>query len=157
MEGMQRWDIDAYRRLPDCLPAQVEGLAEGAILRLAILHHIENRDGLGRAIVFSADYRHERFEYRSPGDRDAWAYGTVRLEDTDDFEPARIAFSQYHGLATLLGPAISGKVKIGSPIALMETATSISATYENEPPNNPNRPLGSLVRRLIGNFKAFAR
>ena len=110
MEGMQRWDIDAYRRLPDCLPAQVEGLAEGAILRLAVLHHIETRDGFGRAVVFSADYRHERFEYRSPGDRDAWSYGTVRLEDTDDFEPARIAFSQYHGLATLLGPAISGKV-----------------------------------------------
>jgi len=153
MEGMQRWDIDAYRRLPDCLPAQVEGLAEGAILRLAILHHIETHDGFGRAVVFSADYRHERLEYRSPGDRDAWAYGTVRLEDTDDFEPARIAFSQYHGMATLLGSAISGKVKIVSPNALMETATGVSATHEDQPPNNPNRPLGSLVRRLIGNFK----
>lgn len=157
MESMQRWDIDAYRRLPDCLPAQVEGLAEGAILRLAILHHIENRDGLGRAIVFSADYRHERFEYRSPGDRDAWAYGTVRLEDTDDFEPARIAFSQYHGLATLLGPAISGKVKIVSPNASRETAISLSGAQENQTPSIPNKPLGSLIRRLIGNFKDFAR
>lgn len=156
MESMQRWDIDAYRRLPDCLPAQVEGLAEGAILRLAILHHIENRDGLGRAIVFSADYRHERFEYRSPGDRDAWAYGTVRLEDTDDFEPARIAFSQYHGMATLLGPAISGKVKIVSPNASRETAIGRSETHENQLPSKQNKPSGSLVWRLINYFKVLA-
>lgn len=156
MEGMQRWDIDAYRRLPDCLPAQVEGLAEGAILRLAILHHIDTRDGLGRAVVFSADYRHERFEYRSLGDRDAWAYGTVRVEHTDDFEPARIAFSQYHGMATLLGPAISGKIKIVSPNASRETAIGISGTHENQLPSKQNKPSGSLVWRLINYFKVLA-
>ena len=67
----------------------------------------------GRAL-FPVEYVHRELTYLLPGQRNAVAYGQARLDETGQFEDARILFSRPHRTATLRGLVLEGHVKEGT-------------------------------------------
>ena len=106
---MSSMDSQYFRELPPFtsdIAAVIESEAE---LLLLLLEHID----IGKSVIFPVQYKHRELIFRSPGKKDAVAFGVARLEHSGEFRDVRILFSRVHETATLKGLALEGQVKLG--------------------------------------------
>jgi hypothetical protein len=67
-------------------------------------------EGFGQ--FYQVEYTHRELAYRTPGGKDAVAYGKARFNESGEFQDVRILFSRPNSTATLRGLAQEGRVKI---------------------------------------------
>lgn len=103
-------DSAYFDSLPPLQPDFFRTLAPGKEIRLFLLERFE----AGGSAVFPVRYVHKELTYRTPGNKDAAAYGTARLEDDGTPHEVRILFSQYHRTASMKGLELEGPVKLGA-------------------------------------------
>lgn len=101
-------DSDYFHDLPPFTVARAERLTEGEVVPLLLLEHVPT----GGGVIFQVSYVHTEVSFRSPGRKDAVAFGRARLFDQDDLTQVRILFSQPRETATLRGLTLEGEVKI---------------------------------------------
>ena len=85
-------------------------LSAGSSLPLLLLEYVPT----GAGVIFAVEYIHRELTYRTPGQKDAVAFGKARLTDgTDQYQDVRIIFSRPNKTATLRGLVLEGQVKAG--------------------------------------------
>ena len=102
-------DSELFRDLPPFTVSQAERLVAGQALNLLLLEYVPT----GGGVIFSVSYVHKELTFRSPGKKDAVAFGTASLSDHDSRTEVRILFSQARETATLRGLSLEGQVKLG--------------------------------------------
>jgi hypothetical protein len=109
-------DSETFRDLSPLLVKDVAQLPSQAVLNLGLLEVLSE---VG-AVLFRVTYTHRELVYRSPGQRDAVAFGSAALDDDGQVREVRILFSQVHDTATMRGLTLEGHVKpIGANPALI--------------------------------------
>ncbi|MGJ4804445.1 hypothetical protein [Luteimonas sp. SDU82] len=96
-----------FEDLPPLLVAEFERMAPGEERSLLLLEYFE----AGGSATFPVRYVHRELAFRTPGQKDAVAFGTAMLEGDDQPREARILFSQYYQTATIRGLGLEGPVK----------------------------------------------
>lgn len=96
-----------FEDLPPLLVAEFQRMVPGEARSLLLLEHFE----AGGSATFPVRYVHRELAFRTPGQKDAVAFGTAMLEGEDQPREARILFSQYRQTATIRGLALEGPVK----------------------------------------------
>ena len=104
-------DSEYFHALPPFTSDIVADLGAGQELSLFLLEHVPS----GGGVIFPVQYIHRELIYRTPGQRDAVAFGTARLVDGGEFRDARILFSRPNQTATLRGLTLEGQVKFARP------------------------------------------
>lgn len=106
----------------ELLPITSRELAElkaGDSLALVLLEYVST----GGRVLFRVQYIHRELTYRTPGQKDAVAFGTARLEDGGkEYREVRILFSQPNQTATMRGLTLEGKVKRVSAATFVKEA-----------------------------------
>lgn len=102
-------DSEYFRDLPPFTVSQAERLAAGQVVNLLLLEYVPT----GGGVIFPVSYVHKELTFRSPGRKDAVAFGTASLSDHDGSTQVRILFSQALETATLRGLPLEGQVKLG--------------------------------------------
>lgn len=102
-------DSEYFRELPSLTSEAVSKLPADRELALVMLHHTDE----GAGILFSVRYRHRELTYRSPGQKDAVAFGVAQLEGSSEFRDVRILFSKPNATASMRGLTLEGQVKEG--------------------------------------------
>lgn len=101
-------DREMFDALPPLQAEDFVRLPAGSRVSLYLLEHIE----LGKSVVFAVEYVHRELIYRSPGQKDAVAFGEGRLVDgAASSTDVRILFSRFQRTATLRGLKLEGQVK----------------------------------------------
>jgi hypothetical protein len=98
-----------FDRLPALTSDQFAPLTPGETIHLLLKTYTDQ----GTPIFYEVDYTHRELTYRTPGNKDAAAYGQARLDASDGFRDVRILFSRPHRTAALRGLALDGNVKEG--------------------------------------------
>ena len=101
--------LDHFRDLPPLLVEDFIDIRPGGTVSLLLLEYLPS----GGGVMFPVEFIRGELEYRTPGTKDAVLHGKARLSDSnDDFQAARILFSQYHKTAELKGLVLEGGVKL---------------------------------------------
>jgi hypothetical protein len=103
---------DDFDAMPGLEAVAFRDLAEGTVIRLLTVEYVRSDEVPAPAIIFDVEYVHTRFEYRTPGEKDAVAYGKARVHDSARFQDVRIFFSKPSGTASIRGLAVGGQVKL---------------------------------------------
>lgn len=103
-------ESEYFHSLPPFTVARAEALVAGQALPLLLLEYVPT----GGGVIFPLSYIHRELVFRTPGRKDAVAFGTARFFYQDDFTEVRILFSQLRETAALRGLSMEGNVKIGS-------------------------------------------
>ncbi len=101
-----------FDRLPALTSDMFISVPSGKTLSLILKVYTEPQ---GFPLFYPVEYTHRELAYRSPGQKDAVAYGKARF-DTDTSSEARdvrILFSGFHSTAALRGLSLVGNVKAG--------------------------------------------
>lgn len=103
-------DSDYFHNLWPLTSDEVAEMKPGQTLSLVLLEYVPT----GGGVLFPVHYIHRELIYRTPGQKDAVAFGTARLEDGDDeYREVRILFSRPHKTAAMRGLTLEGQVKVG--------------------------------------------
>ena len=94
-----------FERLPALASDEFVSLQPGEKLCLVLKDHMQG--------FCSVEYVHQELTYRTPGQKDAVAYGRARFGNTGDLQEVRILFSRPNRTATLRGGPLDGHVKEG--------------------------------------------
>lgn len=109
MERITLTDEQLEERHFDRLPALTSdvfvSLRPGDKMRLVLKDHMRG--------LTAIEYVHQELTYRTPGQKDAVAYGKARFGSREDLEEVRILFSRPNLTATLRSGPIDGHVKEG--------------------------------------------
>ncbi|MGV8922677.1 MAG: hypothetical protein ACOH1L_04955 [Thermomonas sp.] len=101
-------DSEQFHQLSAFTSDDIAELSAGHELTLLLLEHVES----GGGVLFPIHYIHKELVYRTPGLKDAVAFGTAKLVDGGEYQPVRILFSRPNKTATLRGLVLEGQVKI---------------------------------------------
>lgn len=102
-------DSERFREMPPLTSDEVVEWKAGESFSLVLLEHLPD----GGSALFDVDYIHRELTYRTPGQKDAVAFGTARLLDgTKEYRDARMLFSRPNQSATLRGLVLEGNVKL---------------------------------------------
>lgn len=119
-------DSERFFNLPALTVSKFLEMEPGDFLKLGVLEYIETGDrDHSSGVIFPFIYTHERVEFRSPGQKDAVAFGQGCMEHDPEPRPCRILFSQYHQTASVRGLTFDGSVK-----ALGLSGTDMKALHE---------------------------
>src|SRR5690606_36339243 len=103
-------DSEYFYHLPPLTADDFVELSAGSSLPLLLLEYVPT----GAGVIFAVEYIHRELTYRTPGQKDAVAFGKARLTDgTDQYQDVRILFSRPNKTATLRGLVLEGQVKAG--------------------------------------------
>jgi hypothetical protein len=103
-------DSEHFYHLPPLSSDYFVELSAGSYLPLLLLEYLPT----GAGVIFAVEYIHRELTYRTPGQKDAVAFGKGRLADgTDQYQDVRILFSRPNKTATLRGLVLEGLVKAG--------------------------------------------
>ena len=115
---MSSADSEWFDDLPPLLARDIARLPVGSNLDLALLNlkYVETgRDHKDMptvfGVMFRVKYTHKELIYRTPGKKDAVAFGIASMEGDDRPSEVRILFSQANNTATMKGLPLEGKVK----------------------------------------------
>jgi hypothetical protein len=109
-------DTESFRDLPPLLVRDVSRLPAGSELTLALLEYVPT----GHGMIFLVKYTHRELTFRTPGGKDAVAFGEAALEQDSAPRNVRIFFSQVHETATMKGLTLEGAVKPFGPNRSLE-------------------------------------
>lgn len=98
-----------FDRLPALLSDSFVQMDMGEKLGLLLRAYTDQ----GSSFFCAVEYAHERLDYRSPGEKDAVAYGRGRLKGEGDWRDVKIFFARPLRTATLTGLSLDGHVKEG--------------------------------------------
>ncbi len=112
----QSKDSKTFRELPPLLVSDVSRLPAGSELNLALLEFVPT----GQGVIFLVKYTHRELTFRTPGDKDAVAFGIAAFEHNVASREVRILFSQVHDTATMKGHTLEGSVKPFGPNKSLE-------------------------------------
>jgi hypothetical protein len=112
----QSKDSETFRELPPLLVSDVSRLPAGSELNLALLELVPT----GPGVIFLVKYTHRELTFRTPGGKDAVAFGVAALEHDVASREVRILFSQVHDTATMKGLTLEGSVKPFGPNKSLE-------------------------------------
>ena len=104
-------DSEYFHSLPPLTSDFVADMGVGQELSLFLLEYVPS----GGGVIFAVQYIHSELSYRTPGQKDAVAFGTARLVDGGEFRDARILFSRPNQTASLRGLELEGQVKLARP------------------------------------------
>ncbi|GAB2493125.1 hypothetical protein GCM10027084_02240 [Pseudoxanthomonas sangjuensis] len=104
---MATHDSDYFHQLPPLTSETVAALSAGSELSLLLLD-LSTEKG----ILFPVQYTHRELTYRTPGNKDAVAFGSARLNGEGEYRNVRILFSQPRETAALRGLELEGHVKL---------------------------------------------
>jgi hypothetical protein len=104
-------DAGSFRDLPALLVRDVSCWPPGCEISFALLEYVGGCQG----VIFRVNYKHRELTFRTPGGKDAVAFGEAMLESDSTPKDVRILFSQIHQTATMKGLAVEGAVKLLSP------------------------------------------
>ena len=107
-------DSDRFHGMRPFTVSQAMEIEQGEVLRLALLEYVDTGGDDSPGVIFDVDYEHDRVEFRSPGQKDAVAFGRAKLEHDRDWRDCRILFSQYHKTASIRGLTFDAPVKVAS-------------------------------------------
>ena len=138
-------DSDYFHDLPALTSDLVAALPAGHELSLLLLEYVPpsrwDEDTFKKTvgIIFPVHYIHRELIYRTPGEKDAVAFGTAKLLDSGDFRDVRILFSRPNKTATLRGLTLEGPVKAGpnnsfKPTRIVASATCLRYASTRPPP-----------------------
>ena len=100
---------EQFREMPSLTSDEVAEWKAGQSFSLVLLEYLPG----GGSALFDVDYIHRELTYRTPGQKDAVAFGSARLLDGDkEYREARILFSRPNQSATLRGLVLEGNVKL---------------------------------------------
>lgn len=100
---------EQFRQMPPLTSDEVAEWKAGQSFSLVLLEHLPS----GGSALFDVDYIHRELTYRTPGQKDAVAFGSARLLDGGkEYREARILFSRPNQSATLRGLVLEGNVKL---------------------------------------------
>lgn len=105
-------DSDRFHGMRPFTVSQAMQIEQGEVLRLALLEHVDTGGDYSPGVIFDVEYEHDRVEFRSPGKKDAVAFGRGKLEHDQDWRDCRILFSQYHKTASIRGLTFDAPVKV---------------------------------------------
>ena len=94
-----------FDRLPALVSDTFASLQPGEKLHLVLKTYMEG--------FYPVEYVHQELTYRTPGQKDAVAYGKARFGEPGDLQEVRILFSRPNRTATLRGGTLDGHVKEG--------------------------------------------
>lgn len=102
-------DLEAkhFDRLPALTSDIFVSLSAGDKLCLVLKTYTDQ----GFKLFYPVEYVHHELVYRTPGQKDAVAYGKARLDTSDELRDVRIFFSRPLATAALRGLALDGHVK----------------------------------------------
>lgn len=107
---MRTADSEYFQSLSPLLSDEVAEMKAGQSLSLVLLEYVPT----GGGVIFEVNYIHRELIYRTPGQKDAVALGTARLEGDKEYRDVRILFSRPNKTATMRGLTLEGGVKVGS-------------------------------------------
>src|SRR5262245_32576523 len=108
---MHTRDSERFDWLPPLLVPEVAKLASGSTLNLALLHFVETGADKPVGAIYQVTYTHRELIFRSPGHKDAVAFGEAKMEGDADSKEVTILFSRLLQSASLVGLTLQGKVK----------------------------------------------
>lgn len=103
-------DSTMFHDLPPLLVAEVRAWTSGDVVPMQVLVRIHAGDD-APGVIYPLQWRHENLLFMAPGEKNAVAHGAVRFDHSEDFQSARILFSQYNNTATLRGAHLEGSIK----------------------------------------------